>query len=99
MDRVREPEEGHRVHLLNENDQKGVSALNPSADFSCNPSEQASQCNIKANCIRFDNGGYCCECQPNYFGNGVQCRLKGIVFRSLFFKQYKTFVKKKLIFF
>ena len=77
MDRAREPEEGQRVHLLDETDQKGLSVVNPSADFSCNPSEQASQCNSKANCIRFDSGGYCCECQPGYIGNGVQCRLKG----------------------
>lgn len=87
MDRAREPEEGKQINLLNEQ-KNGQIALNPSPDFSCNPSEQLIQCNSKANCIHFESGGYCCECQPGYIGNGVQCKSKSKRLKSFFFISY-----------
>ncbi|KAK6191563.1 hypothetical protein SNE40_003218 [Patella caerulea] len=39
--------------------------------------EGARRCHINAKCVDFDSG-FCCECLPPYYGNGLQCLEPGI---------------------
>lgn len=42
-------------------------------DLSCIPEQGRAQCHTNANCLQQQQSGYCCECENNYFGNGVEC--------------------------
>ncbi|KAI1717083.1 g2F domain-containing protein [Ditylenchus destructor] len=50
------------------------------ADLSCNPNAP-TQCHANASCVHFGQAGggtsgYCCDCQPSQYGNGVECLAK-----------------------
>ncbi|XP_018565224.1 nidogen-2 [Anoplophora glabripennis] len=74
--------EGQFIYKVDESDIR-----EPDTEFDKQPSatptscsEAASYCHVQAKCIDYEDG-FCCECNPRYYGNGKYCIIKDVPLR------------------